>query len=155
MTARRTYRRSPRLKGFDYRGPLTAFLTFVTRGRAPIFEDEKLAQIALENLEGACAKFKAVVHAFCFMPDHAHILVSVPEGASLKEFVRAYKQASGFALKQLMGAEAWQVSYYDRVLRREEALEDVASYIWNNPVEAGLVAKATEYAWSGPRELLQ
>lgn len=70
----------------------------------------------------------------------------------MKEYVRILKQTSGFALKQRVGEEAWQVSYYDHILRKEEALQDVAAYIWSNPVEAGLVGHPRDYDLSGPRD---
>ena len=151
MSSNTGYRRSPRLKDFDYRGPLTAHLVMVTRNREPIFSDTESAQIALEKLSTTCAKFEATLHAYCFMPDHAHLLVSVDEGVSLPEFVRMFKQTSGFALKRKLGHEAWQISYYDHVLRREEAMEDVANYIWCNSVAGGLVKSTTDYSLSGRR----
>jgi REP element-mobilizing transposase RayT len=150
----RTFRRSPRLAEYDYQGPLNAFLTLVTRGRRPIFEDAGLAQIALDHLNVTAEKFDAQVFAYCIMPDHVHLLVFIDEHASMKEFVRRFKQTSGFALKKELGVEAWQVSYYDRVLRKEEATEDVALYIWGNPVAAGMVEDIQEYQWNGPRELM-
>jgi REP element-mobilizing transposase RayT len=88
------------------------------------------------------------------MPEHVHLLISVPEGTSMKDFVRRFKQTSGFALKKQLGSEAWQVSYYDRILRVDESAEDVARYIWNNPIEDGLVEDASEYPWNGPREFI-
>ena len=94
------------------------------------------------------------MHAYCLMPDHLHFLVSVEDGVSLQEFVRNFKQTSGYELKRRLGEEAWQISYYDHILRREEAMEDVASYIWSNPVNSGLVRIPLEYPLSGPRELM-
>lgn len=88
------------------------------------------------------------------MPDHAHLLVSIPDQVSLQEFVRYFKQTAGFSLKQRFGTEAWQVSYFDHILRREESIAAVAEYIWNNPVEAELAASQVEYPLSGPRKLL-
>jgi hypothetical protein len=56
------------------------------------------------------------------MPDHAHVLMSVPEGIPLTAFVRDFKQRSGYELKQVTGEPAWQVSYYDHILRKEPRL---------------------------------
>ena len=152
--SKKSFRRSPRLKGFDYSGPLTAHLVMVTRGRLPIFQDPDCALIALDKLEFACAKFAATLHAHCLMPDHAHILVSVSEGVSLQGFVKSFKQTSGFELKKKLGREAWQISYHDHILRREEAMEDVAACIWNNPVDEDIVDSPLDYSLSGPRHLM-
>jgi putative transposase len=89
------------------------------------------------------------------MPNHVHLLVEVPEGVSLRAFVQHFKQLSSHALKQMTGAEAWQISYHDHVLRREESVLDVARYIWDNPVRRGLVSNRGEYHFSGPRHLME
>lgn len=73
----------------------------------------------------------------------------------MRAFAHGFKQLSGFRLKQETGAPAWQTSYYDHILRREEDLLDVANYIWDNPVRAGFVAQANRYEWSGPRGALE
>jgi putative transposase len=88
------------------------------------------------------------------MPDHVHLLVEVPEGVSLGAFVQHFKQLSSHALKRKTGLEAWQISYYDHILRNEESILDVARYIWDNPVRKGLVSDRAKYAFSGPRDLL-
>ena len=95
------------------------------------------------------------VTAYCLMPEHMHLVVEVPEGVSLRAFVCHFKQLSGYALKRKTGSLAWQISYYDHVLRKEEGLLDVARYIWDNPVRKGLVRERGEYPFSGPRHLLE
>jgi putative transposase len=125
----------------------------VTRQRRNLFAASAAVKIALEVLSSTCLKFSVDVPAYCFMPDHLHLLVVVPEGGSLKDFVRQFKQLSGYALKKVSGDFAWQVSYYDHVLRREEAILDVARYIWDNPVKEGLVSDPRDFPYSGPRPL--
>jgi len=105
------FRRSPRLREFDYVGSLVAHVTLATAGRKPLFEREELATVCLQALEECWIQHKAVVHAYCLMPDHAHLLVEIPETTSLKKFVRLFKQLSGFRLKQVTGDIAWQISY--------------------------------------------
>jgi REP element-mobilizing transposase RayT len=147
----KAYPRSPRLKDFDYLGPLAAHVIVVTRLRQPIFADPTLAETVVTQLLAAAARYNAIVHAYCCMADHLHMLIEVPEGVSLQRLVRWFKQMSGFQLKQALGTEAWQISYYDHILRKEEAIEDIARYIWQNPVTAGLVEDWTEFPFSGPR----
>ena len=149
------FRKSPRLREFDYVGPLACHLTFVTRLRRPLFTDPEMASTCLNALDETCARCDATISAYCFMPDHAHVLVTVGEGGSLAEFARRFKQLSGYRLKQKAGVPAWQTSYYDHVLRREESLLDVARYIWENPVKEGLAVDRVAYPFSGPRDLLE
>jgi putative transposase len=147
-------RRSPRLKGFDYIGPLACSLTLVTRQRAPISLQPDLSELCSDCLRKSSQKHGVTVYAYCLMPDHAHLLVEVPEGISLEAFVRHFKQLSGHALKRKTGFEAWQISYYDHILRKEERMLDVARYIWDNPVRKGLVSERAEHPFSGPPHLL-
>ena len=146
------HRRSPRLPPENYVGWLAAHLTFVTNGRRVVFDNDDNVKATLSCLEDARAKHNATIYAYCFMPDHVHVLVQMPEGMSLQKFARFFKQLSGFLLKQVDGLPVWQVSYHDHILRRDEAIHDVAGYIWNNPQEEGLVDDWTAYPFSGPRE---
>ena len=154
MTRPDRLRKSPRLESFDYLGPLAAHLTFVTMQRKPIFESAELIQSCVSSIEEARSKHNAKIHAYCVMPDHVHILVEIGEGVSLQKFARLFKQLSGYRLKQALDSFVWQTSYYDHVLRKDEAIAKVAAYIWNNPVEAGMVSSWSSYAGSGPREAL-
>jgi putative transposase len=150
----RTYRQSPRLKEFDYLGPLAAHVVLVTRNRQPILSDVQLAESAVEWLDETAKRYDAIIHAYCVMPDHMHLLVEIPEGVSLQRVVRWFKQMSGHELKQRLGSPCSQVSYYDHILRKQEAIEDVARYVWNNPVIDGLVDDWTAHPLSGPHERL-
>jgi putative transposase len=146
----RRLRKSPRLKEFDYIGPLAAHIVIVTRERLPFFATSELAVIAVDALLEACRKVGATLHAYCVMPDHVHVLVEIGEGVSVEVFANRFKQLGGYRIKQATGKLAWQISYWDHLLRKEEALTDVAAYIWLNPVEAGLVNEPYQYRFSGP-----
>jgi len=152
MTRLRT---SPRLKTFDYLGPFAYSLSLVTRDRAPVFTDRGIVDATMDRLTLSCARYGFSLHAYCFMPDHLHLLVSGQEGSSLRDFVRHFKQLSGHHYKREHGAQLWQISYYDHVLRKEEDLLAVARYIWDNPVRAGLVQERSEYLYSGPRPIIE
>jgi REP element-mobilizing transposase RayT len=84
------------------------------------------------------------------MPDHVHLLV---EGRTItsdaRRFMNRAKQYSGQYHSQRFGRGLWQRYGYERVLRTEEAMSDVARYILANPVRAGLVAKPEGYPFSG------
>jgi putative transposase len=148
-------RQSPRLRGFGYTGPFAYHLTFVTRDRLPAFQADKVVQPCLDALKMACERHGFDALAFCFMPDHLHLLLAGRDGSSLQDFVRYFKQTSGYRFKRKHGASLWQISYYDHVVRRDEDVGQIAAYIWDNPVRAGLVESGLEYAFSGPRELME
>lgn len=113
-----------------------------------------VARVCLDALEESRKKHDATIHAYCLMPDHVHVLVEVADGISAQKFARLFKQLSGYRIKQAIGDFAWQTSYYDHILRRQESILDVARYIWENPVEEGLASSWNEYPFSGPRDLI-
>jgi REP element-mobilizing transposase RayT len=89
------------------------------------------------------------VLAYCFMPDHAHLLPEGRDDTNLIDFMKLFKQLSGYRFKQRTSKPLWQKGYYDRVVRLEEDLEDYALYIFANPVRAGLVSDARMHGFSG------
>jgi len=148
-------RESPRLKHFDYVGPFAYSLSLVTRGRALAFAERDVVDATLDCLGRSCARYAFFLHAYCFMPDHLHLLISGDDGAPLRDFVRHFKQLSGYRYKLQHGSPLWQISYYDHVLRKDEDLMVAARYIWDNAVRAGFVQDRSEYPFSGPRSMME
>ena len=148
-------RKSPRLAHFDYVGSFAYSLTLVTRDRAPVFTEPRIVDATLHCLARSCTRYGFSLHAYCFMPDHLHLVVCGQDNSPLAAFVHHFKQLSGHRYKQEHDAQLWQISYYDHVLRGDEDLLAVASYIWDNPVRGGLVQSRTEYPFSGPRSTME
>ena len=142
-------RSSPRLTSFSYEGSYAYHLILNTRGGLPSFEEGCLVAVCLECLAASASRYGFQIVAYCFMPAHLHLLVAGAHDAPLVRFVQHFKQATGHRHSGL-----WQRSYYDHILRQEEDLEDVARYIWANPVRAGMVDNVLAYPYSGPPEVL-
>jgi putative transposase len=119
-----------RLSAEVYRSGHCFSVTIVTSDRRPIFRDQSRAARAIDCLRESSERFSAEIYAFCFMPDHVHVLGKTPEGVRFDEFVRHFKQLTGFRLSRDPGTvRVWQPSYFDHALRREEELEATARYI--------------------------
>jgi len=90
------------------------------------------------------------LHAYCVMPDHMHILAEGrrPE-ANVLQFVRIFKIRTAFEFRKARKLRLWEKSFYDHILRRADAVEDVACYIWWNLVRKNLCSKPSEFAFSG------
>ncbi len=142
-------RSSPRLCSFNYVGGHAYHLIFTTRNRLPRFQEGCVVASCAECLATSAARYGFEVVAYCFMPNHLHLLVTGDDHAHLVRFAQHFKQATGYRHRGL-----WQRSYYDHVLRQEAALEDVARYIWGNPIRAGMVEDMMDYPHSGPCERL-
>ena len=154
------YKLSPRLKTFDYLGFYRYFLTICTCDRTGFFIDDQSVNFVLMQLSRTADDQAFLVIAYCFMPDHVHMLVEGNHpAADFREFVRIFKQRSSFAWKQRNRAALWQRSYFEHVLRDDEDTIGVAKYILENPVRGNLVERPEDYAFLGSmtmdvRELL-
>jgi len=90
------------------------------------------------------------IDAYCFMPDHLHLLAT-SNGSDIRIFVKRYKQVSGYWFRRMTGDPLWQKSYYDHVVRTDEDLERGAEYILDNPVRAHLCRSWDQHAFSWSR----
>jgi len=145
----RRFPKRPRLKNFDYQGTYAYFVTILTHNRYLHFKDAEVVEGLVNILVGTARLKKFRVFAYCFMPDHLHLLVAGEDNKSdLKKFISLFKQKSGYWFKQCYKDNLWQTSYYDHVLRKEENIEQIALYILENPVRKGLVSDFREYPFS-------
>ena len=145
---------SPRLPDFAYRGRYGYFVTINTAECQRELVGDFAETCAGKLLESA-ARSSFEVMAYCMMPDHVHILLrGTTDEADLVKCIKLFKQLTGFAFRKRTGQQLWHRSFHDHVLRREEDVDEVAAYIWHNPVRAGLVASAADYPHSGPWDRL-
>ena len=94
------------------------------------------------------------VLAYCFMPDHLHLLVKgKTQDADLRVFVSTAKQRAAYVARTFIRGRLWQPGYFDRILRDEDDAYAVIKYIRDNPVRAGLVQAADDYPFSGGTRL--
>ena len=139
----------PRLDPSRYIGLQRYFLTFCTAGRREWFVQADVVQPVCTHILQSAALFDIDVIVYCFMPDHANLLVEGgTERADVRAFVHQAKQRAAFATRN-RARPLWQPSYYDRVLRDHDATLGVARYILENPVRARLVESPTKYPFIG------
>jgi REP element-mobilizing transposase RayT len=84
-------------------------------------------------------------YLFLLMPDHVHALISFPPTRRpLKAVISGWKEWTA----KRIGIH-WQRDFFEHRLRREESRRQKADYILNNPIRAGLVARAEDwpYVW--------
>ena len=140
----------PRIRRFPYTGLQRYFLTFCTDRRRPIFTGGSAVSLVLGHFRESTARHGFANLAYCFMPDHLHLLCEAErEDADLLPFVSNAKQRSGYAFKKSNGHRLWQVGFYDHVLRDGDRVPAVIRYIMENPVRAGLTSRMGEYQFCG------
>jgi REP element-mobilizing transposase RayT len=87
------------LRNFEYTGPNRYFLTFCTWERVRHFTNVDHVALVCEQFQRASREQDFAVIAYCFMPDHVHLLVDGDrEDADLKRFTssRSSTPASTF-----------------------------------------------------------
>ena len=143
----------PRLDPVLYVGMRRYFLTFCTAERRRVFVSHEVCDGVLRQILHTASEFDVVVNVHCLMPDHVHLLVEgVSDRADVNKFVHQAKQRTGYLFAQRHGMRLWQPSFYDHVLRNDEAVLSVARYIIENPVRAGLVESPRDYPFLGATE---
>ena len=147
-------RKSTRLPANCYLGGRSYFITLCCDHRRPHFAEPAAAQCVLSTLLECSADHPFQLHAFCIMADHLHLLAQGTDSrADLLEFIRLFKQRTAYAFRKTYAARLWQMGFYDYILRPSDSIEDVACYIWWNPVRKGLCANPEDYVFSGSQTI--
>ena len=144
--------RPEHLRTFDYLGLYRYFLTFCTIRRQEAFVSAERVNEVLTKFLRAAADERFALLAYCFMPDHVHLLVEgQSDDSDGRRFIARAKQLSAFHYKKRFGQPLWQRYGFERTLRTQEDTLSVAKYILENPVRARLVQDVRQYPFSGSR----
>jgi putative transposase len=139
-----------RLSPDNYSGIRSYFVTICCQDRRPLLRDAGAVSTMLTTLRDLSSRHEFAVHAYCFMPDHLHLLCEgLSHESRLLDFVGRFKQQTAFEHRRSRGATLWQSKFYDHILRQADAMDAVAWYIWMNPVRKGLCSDTKDFPFSG------
>jgi putative transposase len=142
--------RPHRLATFSYKGRHRYSLTVCSDRRRTLFIRADVVQKALSQIAQSAAKRAFAIFAYCFMPDHLHLLAEgQSDEADLIAFAKDTKQRIGYHYPRTDDEPVWQKGYFERVLRDDETTLTVVKYILENPVRKGLVREPRDYPFSG------
>ena len=116
------------------------------------FSEPAIVEPAIAQLSASAEKYNVDVLTYCFMSDHARLLIHNRGSQDLVQFVRHFKQRTGYYFQRQTGRKLWQKSFFDRGVRSDEDLQTTAEYIRGNPVTDGLADEAGQYEWAGSFE---
>jgi putative transposase len=143
-----------RLGDFSYEGYYRYFITLRCHSGKRHFADSNLTLAALRILRQTAKQRNFYIWAYCFMPDHLHLLIEgKTENADMRKFISVFKQKAAFWFNSRYNTKLWQPRYYDHVLRKDEVTLIVVRYILENPVRKGIVTDYLQYPYSGSFEL--
>ena len=128
-----------------------AFYHVTSRGneRKAVFKSKRDREKFLEYLESATQRYDAVIHAFCLMDNHYHILLETPTG-NLSQIMRHINGAytTYFNVKRSRAGHLFQGRYKAILVEMDEYAKELSRYIHLNPVRAKMVEIPEEYDWS-------
>jgi putative transposase len=125
----------------------TFFITSSTWERRSLFRSERMARLFVDVLQAYRRQKRYQLHEFVAMPDHIHLLISVPPGMTLERAAQLVKGGFSYRAKKELGCslEIWQVGFADDYVADADAYKAYRDYIRLNPVRAGLVRRPEEY----------
>ena len=140
----------PHLRDFSYVGRHSYALEFTTFDRRELFQDPETVRLTLEQFLRAGAERGFALAAYCFMPDHVHLVIDGKrDDADGKAFIKAAKQYSNYYFKQARKETLFQRYGYERAIRSDIERGLTIAYVVANPVVAGLVTRAADYPFLG------
>jgi putative transposase len=138
------------LPTFSYVGLHRYFLTWCTESRLRLFVTSTAVDLVKVQILRAADDEAFALLAYCFMPDHVHLLIEARSDASdCHAFITRAKQFSGYHFRKVLGRRLWQRYGFEHVVRDDETTLVVARYIVENPLRAGLVRRVEDYPFVG------
>ena len=128
-----------------------AFYHVTSRGneRKAIFRDDKDRQQFLGYLETSVGRYKAVIHIYCLMSNHYHLLLSTPE-ANLSQIMRHINggYTAYFNKRHNRAGHLFQGRYKAILVDAAPYAGELSRYIHLTPVRAGIAKMAEQYPWA-------
>lgn len=124
-------------------------------GREDIFLEDADRELFLEVLSESVDRFNWVIHAYCLMDNHYHLLIETPDGnlsQGMRQLNGVYTQR--FNRKHKRVGHVFQGRYKAIIVQKDSYLLELARYIVLNPVRAEMVRTAREWPWSSYRAIL-
>ena len=127
-------------------------LHVIQRGnnRDAIFVADGDYRFYLECAKEAADKHGVAVHAYVLMTNHVHLLAMPANETSLPNMMQSLgrRYVPYFNGRYKRTGTLWEGRYRATLIDSERYLLTCMRYIELNPVRAGMVKRATEYAWS-------
>lgn len=128
-----------------------AFYHVTSRGneQKSIFKSQRDRTKFFEYLDSAAKRYDAVIHAFCLMDNHYHLLMETPSG-NLPQIMRHINGAytTYFNVKRARSGHLFQGRYKAILVEIDEYAKELSRYIHLNPVRAKITKTPEQYEWS-------
>jgi putative transposase len=124
----------------------------VQRGnnRAACFFEDQDRAFYLFHLERLLPRARCVLHAYCLMTNHVHLLLTPEAPESCAQLMKDLGQLHTQYVNRQYGRSGtlWEGRFKSCIVQSENYLLSCYRYIELNPVRAGLCGHPAEYPWS-------
>jgi putative transposase len=127
-------------------------LTSRGNARQAIFKDDGDREGFLEIVEQVVGRYGWLCHAYCLMTNHYHLLVETPDpnlSLGMRQLNGRYTQR--YNRRHAQVGHLLQGRFGSVLVERESHLLTLCRYVVLNPVRAGMVRAAKDWAWSSYR----
>jgi putative transposase len=131
-----------------------AFYHITARGneRQNIFRSNRDRERFLGYFDSATERYKAIIHAYCLMDNHYHLLLQTP-GGNLSQIMHHINGAytNYFNKKRERSGHLFQGRYKALLVDIDEYAQELSRYIHLNPVRAGMIENPEQFKWTSYR----
>ena len=122
-------------------------------GRAQVFHDADDYDGFIRLLRQACARRPMRVVGFCLLPNHFHLVLWPHGDGDLGPWMQWLLTAHVHGYRKRYGGSGhvWQGRFKAFPIEVDEHFRTVLRYVERNPLRAGLVERAEDWAWSSLR----
>ena len=132
------------------------FLTQVTHQRIPYFKSDETNHELLQIIKRVQTSKQFELLAYCFIPDHVHLLIQLPPGDSDFSYrMREIKRLTTIYIRKKSSnpdLKVWQDRFWEHTIRDETDLRIHFDYIHYNPVKHGVAESFDGWKWSSYRD---
>lgn len=117
-----------------------------------IYLNDKDRRLFLSEFYVVCKRFNWMVHSYCLMDNHYHLLIETPDGnlsKGMRQLNGVYTQKFNRENKRV--GHVFQGRYKSILVQKEAYLLELSRYIVLNPVRARMVRSAKDWPWSSYR----
>jgi REP element-mobilizing transposase RayT len=131
-----------------------AFYHVTTRGneQKEIFKNQRDREQFLSYLESATERYGAVIHAYCLMSNHYHLMLETPQG-NLSQIMKHINSSytTYYNVKRKRAGHLLQGRYKAILVEADAYATELSRYIHLNPVRAKIVETPEAYPWMSYR----
>jgi putative transposase len=118
-----------------------------------IFCQDRDCESFLRRLSRLCEEHGGILHAYCLMRNHVHLILSLRKDHAMGRIMMAAAGGHSRRMNRILGRRGtlWSQRYWSEPLEDDQRIATCQLYIESNPVRAGLVERPEHFEWSSYR----